>query len=294
MKFFIGCAIWAYKDWVGNLYPSGSRSVDFLSLYSQRLTTVEGNTTFYSIPDAKIVARWAAQTPDGFQFCLKLPRSITHQGLLAPMIPEAIAFLNQMKGLGDRLGPLFAQLPPSYSPANWEDLLAFLRSWQSDQAPLALEVRHADWFKEPHASQLNAALQDLGVGRVLLDSRPIYDCPDDPQLYSERRKPRVPLQQVITADFSLIRYISHPDQNFNLTFLQDWVSYIGNWLAQGKQIYFFVHCPVEARSPTNLRLVQHILQEQGIPIPPLPWNELSLVTPSANLTDSQSTQLSLF
>jgi hypothetical protein len=45
--FYIGCAVWAYKDWLGELFPAGSKSSDFLSLYSSRLTTVEGNTTFY-------------------------------------------------------------------------------------------------------------------------------------------------------------------------------------------------------------------------------------------------------
>ena len=45
--FYIGCAIWGYKDWVGDLFPPGSKSGDLLALYSRRLTTVEGNTTFY-------------------------------------------------------------------------------------------------------------------------------------------------------------------------------------------------------------------------------------------------------
>ena len=46
--FYIGCAVWGYKDWVGDLFPPGSKSADFLSLYSRRLTTVEGNTSFYA------------------------------------------------------------------------------------------------------------------------------------------------------------------------------------------------------------------------------------------------------
>jgi uncharacterized protein YecE (DUF72 family) len=46
--FHLGCAVWGYKDWVGDLFPPGSKSGDFLSLYSRRLTTVEGNTTFYA------------------------------------------------------------------------------------------------------------------------------------------------------------------------------------------------------------------------------------------------------
>ncbi|NJN86459.1 MAG: DUF72 domain-containing protein [Leptolyngbyaceae cyanobacterium SL_7_1] len=283
MNFQLGCAIWAYKPWVGELYPAGSRATEFLSLYSQRFTTVEGNTTFYSTPDEATIARWVAETPAGFEFCLKLPRSVTHQGALTPMIPAALHFLDHMSQLGDRLGVCFAQLPPSYSPRQFSDLTAFLQAWHYDKSRLALEVRHLDWFKQPHASQLNELLQQHGVGRVLLDTRPIYDCPDDPQLKSERKKPRLPLQKVMTADFGLIRYISHPDRALNSRFLLEWVEQVAEWLQQGKQLYFFVHCPVEERSPANARYVQQLLEQQGIPMATPVWE-----------IDVAPTQLSLF
>lgn len=48
MNFRLGCAVWSYKGWVGDFYPQRSRPTKFLHLYSQRLTAVEGNTTFYS------------------------------------------------------------------------------------------------------------------------------------------------------------------------------------------------------------------------------------------------------
>ncbi|MGA1475539.1 MAG: DUF72 domain-containing protein, partial [Prochlorothrix sp.] len=61
--FYLGCAVWAYRPWVGEFYPPQSQSRDFLSLYGDRLTAVEGNTTFYSVPDAGTVQRWVEQTP---------------------------------------------------------------------------------------------------------------------------------------------------------------------------------------------------------------------------------------
>ena len=283
MNFHIGCAIWAYKGWVGDLFPIKSRSSDFLNLYSRRFTTVEGNTTFYSIPDSETVSRWAEETPPEFKFCLKLPKTLTHNYLLKPSLPGALKFLEQMQGLGDRLGPIFAQLPPSYSPANFDDLANFLKGW-ADKSPLAVEVRHLDWFKEPHSRRLNALLTDLNVGRVLLDTRPIYNAPDDPQIGSERRKPDVPLQPIVTAPFSLIRFISHPDLEMNQIYLEEWVRIIDRWLKQGTIVYFFVHCPVEERSPQTARHFQHLLQKQNIPVPPLPWNSL----------EQASTQLDLF
>lgn len=269
----IGCAVWAYKGWVGDFYPPGSRTHEFLHLYSRRFPTVEGNTTFYAIPDTDTIARWVAETPDNFEFCLKLPRELTHSGLLHSSIEGTLRFLEHMEGLGPKLGPVFAQLPPHYSPEFLGDLTEFLEALPQDKS-FALEVRHPDWFRSPHAENLTAVLQELGVGRVLLDSRPVYEGEDDPQVYSDRRKPELPLQPDLTANFTIIRFISHPRRSQNLPFLQDWVSRMDQWLHQGTQVYFFVHCPMEEHSPGTARHFQQMLELQGVPVPPLPWESI--------------------
>jgi uncharacterized protein YecE (DUF72 family) len=284
MNFFLGCAVWGYKGWVGELFPPKTSAADFLHLYSQRLTAVEGNTTFYAVPDQATIARWAAQTTEGFKFCPKLPRQLTHGNLLEPSIPGALKFLEQMQGLKSRLGPLFAQLPPSYGPSLLNDLTAFLKAWSSQDAPLALEVRHPDWFKPPHADNLNALLEQLGIGRVLLDTRPAYSGSANYRVSADPRKPKVPLQPVVTAPFTLVRFISHPEQQYNQAFLAEWVTLVDQWLRQGTQVYFFVHCPIEVHSPATARYFQQLLESQGAPVPPLPWNAI----------DSSPTQLSLF
>ncbi len=271
-QFFLGCAVWAYKNWVGDFFPPGTRSSDFLSLYSRRFTTVEGNTTFYAIPDSKTIHRWVDQTPAEFKFCLKFPKQITHQGLLNPQISTAFSFLKQMEPLESRLGPFFAQLPPSYSPELIEDLKAFLQALSVQKIQLALEVRHPDWFIEPHRTALNQFLETLGIGRVLLDTRPVYLGEDDPQLNSERRKPQLPVQFDRTASFSLIRFISHPTLSVNQPFLAEWVTQIEQWLSEGTEIYFFVHCPTEDYSPRTARHFQKLLEQQNVPVPALPWN----------------------
>jgi uncharacterized protein YecE (DUF72 family) len=283
-NFFLGCAVWAYKGWVGDFYPPGSRQADFLRLYSRRLTTVEVNATFYAVPSKETIARWVDETPPGFRFCPKLPRDLTHRNTLQPSIPGALQFLELMRGLDDRLGPIFAQLPPHYGPTLLDDLTTFLSAWPKSEAPLALEVRHPDWFREPHASTLTALLEHLGVGRVLLDTRSIYDGPDDPPISTERRKPKLPLQPSVTAPFSLVRFISHPQREFNQPFLEEWRTLIDRWLRQGTQIYFFVHCPVEAQSPGTARYFQQLLEQHDVPVPSLPWNTLNV----------PPTQLSLF
>jgi uncharacterized protein YecE (DUF72 family) len=272
-KFYLGCAVWAYKGWVGDFYPRGCRSTEFLKLYSDRLMTVEVNSTFYSIPDLHTIERWTTDTPTNFRFCPKFPKQLTHDGLLLPYIDQALHFLDLMSSFGDRLGVIFVQLPPSYSPASFADLEKFLVALPTQNYQIAVEVRHADWFKAPHGDRLNALLQNLGVGRVLLDSRPIYDL--TAPVHQERRKPNLPLQPVVTAPFSIVRFISHPDRDLNMRFLQEWLTYVQDWLNNGTQVYFFMHCPIEERSPHNAKYFQEMLNKANISVPALPWDNLT-------------------
>ena len=89
MTFYLGCPIWAYKDWVGGFYPEGTKPADFLREYARRLTAVEGNTTFYAVPAPMTLLRWVEETPETFRFCPKLPRTVSHAGKLM----EHISFL---------------------------------------------------------------------------------------------------------------------------------------------------------------------------------------------------------
>lgn len=297
--FYLGCAVWAYRPWIGSLYSRGT--TEFLRRYGERLTAVEGNTTFYSVPDAATVARWVEQTPEHFRFCLKLPRAVTHNGALLPQARSAWGFLDRMAPLGSRLGPMFIQLPPSYGPESIADLTEFLSQWPRLRVPLAVEVRHPRWYESREADRLNGLLRSLGIGRVLLDSRPVYGIPADgsapdyqdhtadPQATSQRKKPNLPLQPVVTAPFTIVRYISHPDIPRNQAYLEGWADRIADWLAGGTTVYAFIHCPIEDHSPAIARWFQSLLEERGAIVPPLPqaiWGE----PPTA----PQPTQLQLF
>ena len=136
MSLYIGCPVWAYKPWVGSFFPEGTKPSAFLREYTRRLTTVEGNTTFYAVPSEETLAGWAAEMPKGFHFCPKLPRFISHSGNLASGIEEAQQFTQRMQGLGDRLGPMFLQLPPRYGPSKMDDLREFLAAWPAFARPV--------------------------------------------------------------------------------------------------------------------------------------------------------------
>lgn len=84
------------------------------------------------------------------------------------------------------------------------------------------------------------------------------------------------MQPTLTNDVSLIRFISHPQSQYNQLYLAEWVTRLSHWLPQGTQIYFFVHCPSEERSPEMARSFDHLLRKQ-LPIPTSPWQQLQLL-----------------
>lgn len=275
LPFSIGCAVWAYKDWVGDLFPPASRQADFLRLYSRRLTTVEGNTTFYATPKPEVVQRWADETPSSFRFCFKLPRALSHSGLLAPQMALANDFIARLAPLGARLGPFFLQLPPTYGPAYYADLEQFLAAWPADY-PLTVEVRHPAWYEAPDEPRLMTLLDRQVVGRVIMDVRPIkigaVGDEDAMLLESAReRKPDVPMRPLRSANLTLVRYIGNPQLELNDALLDEWAARLAQWLREGTHVYCFMHCPDEARSPALCRALYRRL-ERLVPLPPLPWD----------------------
>ncbi len=268
---YIGCPMWGYKEWIGNFFPPRTPQGKFLQLYSRKLTTVEGNTTFYAIPSAETVARWRAETPVTFRFCFKIPRSISHTPNLGNHRQETLFFVQRMHGSGERLGTMFLQLPPAFSPVQLEQLRAFLNFWPTDMR-LAVEVRHPDFVEVEHAEMLNALLGEYKVARVMMDTRPIRSGPVEEQqvLQARERKPDLPLQIAITTDIAFVRYIGHPSMDVNNPFLATWAKQLAQWVKQGITAYVFCHCPFEIHSPAIcLTLYERI--RALVSLPPLPW-----------------------
>lgn len=271
MTFSLGCAVWAYKGWVGEIYPAGTKSQDFLSVYASRFGAVEGNTTFYAVPDEDTLRRWADAMPPGFRFLPKVPREITHGGGLVDKLPELYRFIEHMRALGDRLGPFHLQLPPDCGPDQLPELATFLTRWPLDEAALVVELRHPGFFYEPEATQLDRLLERLGAGRVILDTRPVYQCPDDPQASATRRKPALPLRVAATSDLVMIRFVNHPERARNLPWLRAWAPQVHQWLDEGRHVYFFSHCPEEEHSPAMAAAFHALLEARGAPVEPLGW-----------------------
>lgn len=143
----IGTAGWSIpKAQAAAFPPEGSH----LARYAAVLPCVEINTSFYRPHRPATYARWAATVPPGFRFAVKLPRTITHEARLAHTEPLLDRFLAEATALGDRLGPLLVQLPPSlrFHPTPF---FAALRA--RHEGDIVCEPRHPSWFT-PEATAL--------------------------------------------------------------------------------------------------------------------------------------------
>ena len=158
----IGCAGWSLPPQLADAFPAGG---SHLQRYAARLDASEINSSFHRPHRAQTYARWAQAVPEGFAFCAKLPKWITHERRLADALEPLDAFLAEVAGLGDRLACLLVQLPPSLAfdaPAA-ADFFALLRArWQGG---VALEPRHASWF----TPEVDRWLALRAVSRVLAD-----------------------------------------------------------------------------------------------------------------------------
>lgn len=158
----IGTAGWAIPRFHAEAFPTEGTG---LQRYAGRFDAAEINTTFYRPHRASTYARWVETTPAGFSFAVKVPKAITHEARLLDCGERLAAFLAEAALLGDRLGPLLVQLPPS-AALDAEVAAAFFEDFRARYSgPVVCEPRHATWF-EPQA---DALLERFEVARAAAD-----------------------------------------------------------------------------------------------------------------------------
>jgi uncharacterized protein YecE (DUF72 family) len=165
MDVLVGTSGYGYKEWKGSFYPSEMKPAGMLRYYAERFRTVEINNTFYRMPDAELLRRWAEDVPAGFTFVLKASQRITHMQRLSPASGETVGyFFDSARILGERLGPVLFQLPPNFRK-DLPRLQAFLERLPADR-PAAFEFRHESWFGD----DVYDALRARGVALCAADT----------------------------------------------------------------------------------------------------------------------------
>jgi uncharacterized protein YecE (DUF72 family) len=234
----VGIGGWNYAPWRNNFYPSGLVQRRELEYASRQLRAIEINGTYYGAQKAATYAKWAAETPSGFIFSLKAPRYITEGKRLAEVGKGIGSFVHGgLAEMGDRLGPILWQLPPS-RPFDADDLAAFLDALprELDGQPLrhVLEVRHPSFMDERYV----ALARSHAVSTVFTDS------PDYPSLAD------------LTGDFAYARLMRSADEvptGYTPAALDRWAEHARSWIA-GSDISELPHAAalLPARRPRDV------------------------------------------
>ncbi|MDA8745094.1 DUF72 domain-containing protein [Rubripirellula amarantea] len=287
LPFYLGCPVWNCAGWVGEVFPPRTPRDKWLSWYTQTFNTVEGNSTFYALPSIESTQRWARQSADGFQFCFKFPREISHDCELENAEGLTETFLRVLQPLADanRLGPTFLQLGPAFGPRKFGALQRYLeglpKHWK-----WAVELRHLDWFDQgDNEGRVNDLLSSLAIDKVLFDSRPLYQSPpdDDIEAKSQERKPKTPVRQTVTGKSPMLRIVGRNRVELTDSFFRQWAPIVAKWIRDGMIPYVFTHAPDDANAPALARRFLSILQQElpeyvlTIPRPPMPMQQLTLL-----------------
>ena len=211
MRIHVGTSGYQYPEWRGTFYPEKFSTDKMLAYYAERFPTVEINYTFYRMPTEKLLAGWAAGTPDHFTFTLKAPRRITHDSKLQHCEDPLQAFCRTARTLGPKLATLLFQLPPNFKKD--EDVFRRFVDCLPEGMRAAFEFRHASWF--------DPAIYDV------LRSRNLALC------IADSEKMSTPVE--VTADYGYFRL---RDEGYQQGDLERWAQVVKGLPVTDAFVYF--------------------------------------------------------
>ena len=173
MKIYVGTSGYGYKEWKGKFYPEKIPPKEMLRFYSERLSAVEINNTFYHMPTESVLVSWAGQVPTGFVFALKAPQIITHLKRLRNVAEEIGYLFRTLSILGKKLGPVLFQFPKSFraDPPALKDFLDLIPANISCafefRSPSWLDVETLDLIRKKGHSLCNADTDESPAGKII-------------------------------------------------------------------------------------------------------------------------------
>ncbi|MEO5603939.1 MAG: DUF72 domain-containing protein [Cyclobacteriaceae bacterium] len=250
---FVGCAKWGRKDWIGKIFPKGTREVDFLPLYAKHFNSIELNATFYKIPSFKQTQEWKKKVGKNFLFIPKISNSISHIHRLKDTSERMDRFLEGISGFGENLGPVFLMPHPGMGPKNIDRIEAFIQSLPKE-IKLFVELRHPEWFESPSAfNEVFSMLERTHTGAVITDTAGKRDC----------------VHMRLTTPEAFIRFVGNDLHPTDYTRVDSWIQRIKSWMDYGLQrVFFFMHQTEEVHSPEMARYaIQQLNKYCGTNIP---------------------------
>ncbi len=241
-KLFLGCPVWNDPGFKGKIYPPDCSPSDFLYHYSRQFNAIEFNSSFYATPSKENIKKWDEQTPSHFKFCFKFPKFISHNENLGSNRHVIKEFLDAVELLENKVGVLWLQLPPQFSPDSFELLHKFIRCYQRP-IPLAIELRHPDWFSE------NSYLEKV------FD---VFSTHQTTFILTDTSGRRDVLHPYVSSDKIFIRFTGNSLHQTDYERIDQWISSIQKSFEYINECYFFFHQPQEH---LGVELAQYFLEK---------------------------------
>jgi uncharacterized protein YecE (DUF72 family) len=197
--FLLGTSAFSASGWECSFYPSGMKQRDYLKYYATKFKTVEIDSTYYGTPRASTVTGWYEKTPSDFIFAAKVPQIVTHEKVLHNCNAEFDEFIERMKLLGEKLGPLLFQFPhfnnyECNGPDEFVRRLGLFLGRVKDLPTVrfVVEVRNKTWLDQ----RLTDLLREHNVALALTDTSFM------PRPWELKEK-----LDLVTADFVYVRWL---------------------------------------------------------------------------------------
>jgi uncharacterized protein YecE (DUF72 family) len=247
MKVYIGCTGWSMKEWVGWVYPKGAKAQDYLHHYSRQFNTIELNTTHYRTPSVLDIEKWYQSTPADFRFAPKMLQTVSHSNNLGFGTGLTTQFTEAIQGLEEKLGMCFMQMPPHFKYNTIGILETYLKKFPKF-VPLAIELRHEDWFTNPHHHDAVFKLfENYGISTVITDVAGRRDV----------------VHQRLTTGVAVIRFVGNDLHPTDYSRIDEWVTRLKKWSEAGlHEVYFFTHEPDNLKAPELALYLFEKIQER--------------------------------
>ena len=246
MTVFVGTSGWQYRHWKGFFYPEDLPGTQWLPFFADRFPTVEVNNTFYRLPERKTFEAWRKATPDDFVITVKASRFLTHNKRLKDPEPAVEKLLAAARGLGNKLGPILLQLPPSFkaAPDRLEDTLrAFPRGQR-----VAVEFRHDSWY----TPEVRSILERFDAAYCLVD-----------------RKGKTLGPEWKTSSWGYLRLHDGDAEAFRYTDgrLEHWVSVLQDQFDSGADLFVYFNNDMAGAAIDDCRKFEAIARNREMAVP---------------------------
>ena len=171
VNFYFGAPVWGDKNYIGVLYPKGTKQNKFLVEYAKQFNSIEVNATRFGTPKSLVLDNWKSAVDSEFKFSLKVPQVITHRKNINDIKArhQLDKLILAIDHLGNNSGISFAVMANYFKADKFNSLVEFVQNIPVDM-PLSIEFRDSSWFIPSVMNQWQSLFVEYNIGTVITDT----------------------------------------------------------------------------------------------------------------------------